>query len=68
MQSYKIKQGQRNAITKPQKHHGMNFAPRQDVNGDWFIWQVEMDFCTANFGFTPEPAEFVEPVDLTGIE
>ena len=67
MQAYRITEGQKNALIKPEKHNGMYFAPRQDINGNNFIWEVEAIFCRENFGFTLQPAEFIEPIDNTGI-
>ena len=61
MKMYKITKGQRNLLTLNPKFNGMNFHPIQDINGDWFISQVEMDFCQERFGFQPEETEFIPP-------
>lgn len=61
MRTFQITLGQKESITKPKKYHGINFQPRQDINGKWFIWEVEMRFCMENFGWTPVEAIFVAP-------
>ena len=61
MQAYKITEGHKNSLIKPAKHNGMYFAPRLDINGEWFIWEIEANFCRDNFGWQPEPSGFIEP-------
>ena len=67
MRTFKITEGQKNSIMRPKKYHGMDFNPRQDINGEWFIWEVEMRFCMENFGWTPEEAIFIAPPPPEGI-
>lgn len=62
MNSYKITIGQKNSITKPVKFNGMEFNPRQDINGDWYIWDVEASYCSGNFGWALIPSIFVGTV------
>ena len=62
MVAYKVTIGQKNALLKPKKYKGMCFNVRQDINGDWFVSEVEKQFCEDNFGWTLTPSEFVPPV------
>lgn len=61
MELYKITIGQKNAIVKPQKFNGMFFNPIEDINGEWFISEVEKQFCDENFGWSLTLSEFVSP-------
>lgn len=58
---YRIKKGQAKALTKRKYDNGISFNPVQDINGDWFIGEEEINYCVLYFGFEPEEAEFIPP-------
>jgi hypothetical protein len=63
MNAYKITQGQKNAIEKQPFADNQFFNPVQDINGDWFIFEVEMNSAVKNKGWARATlAEYVPPI------
>lgn len=56
MQGYKIKREEKEEIENKIRPNGDRYAPLQDINGDYFIWELEHQDC--GFGVK---AEFVAP-------
>jgi len=62
MKAYKINIGQKNAIEHTTMKSGAYFNPVDDINGDWFIFEVEMDSIINNKGWKNAlEAEYVPP-------
>ena len=65
---YKITAGQLNAIQNQSFGDNQYFNPVQDVNGDWFIFEQEMEYCVKNKGWAKQPMEeYVAPAPDLGI-
>lgn len=63
---YKITAGQKNSIENQPFADNQYFNPVQDINGDWFIFEQEMDYCVKNKGWAKQDkVEYVPPVDDT---
>jgi hypothetical protein len=63
MNAYKITQGQKNSIENQPFAPSQFFNPVQDINGDWFIFEEEMNAAVKNKGWAKATlAEFVPPV------
>ena len=63
MKGYKINVGQKNAIEHTTMKGGAYFNPVQDINGDWFIFEIEMDSIINNQGWKNAlEATYVPPV------
>ena len=60
---YKLNQGQVNAIRNQKFSENTYFNPVQDINGDWFIFEEEMEAAVKNNGWAKQPlVEYVPPV------
>ena len=56
MQAYKITPAEKIIIENSIRPNGDRYAPLEDANGDFFIWELEHKDC--GFGIK---AEFIEP-------
>jgi len=64
MEGYKINIGQKTAIENTKMKGGAYFNPVQDVNGDYFIFEVEMNSIITNQGWKNAlEAEYVPPTE-----
>lgn len=62
MEGYKITQGQKAAIENTSFASGQFFFPVEDVNGDWFIFEQEMEKLVINNAFkNATKSEYVAP-------
>jgi len=65
MKAYKINKGQKNAIENTMMKSGVYFHPIEDINGDWFIFEIEMDSIVKNKGWKNSlEAEYIPPIKL----
>lgn len=61
--AYRITEGQKNAIEKQPFASGQYFNPVQDINGHWFIFEIEMEHCVKNKGWARSMlAEYIPPI------
>lgn len=64
MKGYKITQEQRNEISKTPFSEGQYFNPVQDINGEWFIFETEMNYAVKNKGWVRTTiTEYIPPID-----
>lgn len=64
---YKITQGQKNSIENQKFAPNQYFNPVQDINGDWFIFDAEMEYAVKNKGWAKQPKEeYIAPDDGLG--
>jgi hypothetical protein len=62
MKAYKITVEQKNAIEGQPLAPSEYYNPVQDINGDWFIFEIEMNHAVKNKGWAKETlAEYVPP-------
>lgn len=60
---YKITEGQKNAIENQQFAQSQYFNPVQDRFGNWFIFDIEMEYCVKNNGWAKQDkVEYVAPL------
>lgn len=58
MQSYRITLEEKEQIENSERPDGSKYAIQEDLNGDFFIWELEHQDC--GFGIA---AEFLPPSD-----
>lgn len=64
MKMYKITQGQKKAIENQPFAKNQFFNPVQDINGDYFISEVEIEHCVKNRGWQKALlADYVPPAE-----
>ncbi len=62
MNAYRITQGQKTAIENQPFAQNQFFNPVKDINGDWFIFEMEMNSAVKNKGWARATlAEYVAP-------
>jgi len=62
MKAYKITVEQKNEIEDQKSAPAQYFNPVQDINGDWFIFEAEMNSAVKNKGWARAIlADFVPP-------
>jgi len=62
MEGYKINIGQKTAIVNTSFAMGQYFNPVQDINGNWFIFEIEMQALVINNAFkNATKEEYVPP-------
>ena len=62
MNAYRINNGQKNAIENQPFANNQYFNPVKDINGDWFIFEIEINAAVKNRGWVKAAlAEFIPP-------
>ena len=65
MNMYKINAGQKIAIEKQPFARNQFYKPIQDINGDWFISEIEIEYAVKNRGWAKAIlADYVAPTEI----
>lgn len=64
MIGYKLTTEQKDLLVGVEYTTDMYFNPIQDVNGDWFIFSVEVNLCDIAWVKTLPQEDYVPPINL----